>query len=116
MLQAHQAPAVLCRQACDPLPLLYSRAQSPLKAVLPQVVNQHLLADLTRAGLWTRDLKNELVAANGSVQVRCQPLHLTVVPIHRVPLDICDDQWWRACARLRKRTAWTAAAPCRQGT
>ncbi len=33
------------------------------------VVNQHLLADLTRAGLWTRDLKNELVAANGSVQV-----------------------------------------------
>mmetsp|Transcript_15211 Transcript_15211/g.45878 ORF Transcript_15211/g.45878 Transcript_15211/m.45878 type:complete len:868 (+) Transcript_15211:136-2739(+) len=32
------------------------------------VVNQHLLADLTRAGLWTRDLKNELVAANGSVQ------------------------------------------------
>ena len=34
------------------------------------VVNQHLLADLTRAGLWTRDLKNELVAANGSVAVR----------------------------------------------
>ncbi len=34
------------------------------------VVNQHLLADLTRAGLWTRDLKNELVAANGSVSVR----------------------------------------------
>lgn len=39
---------------------------------MPQVVNQHLLSDLTRAGLWTRDLKNELVAANGSVQVRCR--------------------------------------------
>ena len=34
------------------------------------VVNQHLLVDLVRLGLWTPDLKNELVAANGSVQVR----------------------------------------------
>ena len=33
------------------------------------VVNQHLLMDLTRIGLWSPDLKNELVAANGSVQV-----------------------------------------------
>lgn len=33
------------------------------------VVNQHLLADLSRAGLWNRDFKNELVAASGSVQV-----------------------------------------------
>ena len=33
------------------------------------VVNQHLLMDLTRLGLWSADLKNELVAANGSVQV-----------------------------------------------
>ena len=33
------------------------------------VVNQHLLMDLTRLGLWSPDLKNELVAANGSVQV-----------------------------------------------
>ena len=35
------------------------------------VVNQHLLMDLTRLGLWNPDLKNELVAANGSVQVGC---------------------------------------------
>ena len=35
------------------------------------VVNQHLLMDLTRLGLWTPDLKNELVAANGSVQACC---------------------------------------------
>eukprot|EP00884_Botryococcus_braunii_P001969 jgi/Botrbrau1/11773/Bobra.0195s0098.1 len=32
------------------------------------VVNQHLLMDLTKLGLWSADLKNELVAANGSVQ------------------------------------------------
>ena len=34
------------------------------------VVNQHLLSDLTALGLWSADTKNELVAANGSVQVR----------------------------------------------
>ena len=31
------------------------------------VVNQHLLTDLTRLGLWSADVKNQLVAANGSV-------------------------------------------------
>lgn len=31
------------------------------------IVNQHLLHDLNRLGLWSPDLKNELVAANGSV-------------------------------------------------
>jgi ribonucleotide reductase alpha subunit len=36
------------------------------------VVNQHLLHDLTSLRQWSPDLKNELVAANGSVQV--QPL------------------------------------------
>lgn len=43
------------------------------------VVNQHLLADLTQLGLWNPMLKNELVAANGSVQVRHQACS-TVVP------------------------------------
>lgn len=32
------------------------------------VVNQHLLDDLTRLGLWNPALKNELIAANGSIQ------------------------------------------------
>lgn len=32
------------------------------------VVNQHLLQDLTKLGLWDAEMKNELVAANGSVQ------------------------------------------------
>jgi hypothetical protein len=40
------------------------------------VVNQHLLMDLTSLGFWSADLKNELVAANGSVQV---PLHSCVI-------------------------------------
>jgi ribonucleoside-diphosphate reductase subunit M1 len=31
------------------------------------VVNQHLLHDLTELGMWTPALKNELIAANGSV-------------------------------------------------
>jgi len=31
------------------------------------VVNQHLLSDLVDLGLWNKDLKNELIAANGSV-------------------------------------------------
>eukprot|EP00899_Mesostigma_viride_P015048 jgi/Mesvir1/23544/Mv18244-RA.3 len=32
------------------------------------VVNNHLLADLTHLGLWTPELKNALIAHNGSVQ------------------------------------------------
>ena len=37
------------------------------------VVNQHLLHDLTSLGLWSPEIKNQLVAANGSVQVRSLP-------------------------------------------
>lgn len=32
------------------------------------VVNQHLLRDLVRLGIWNESLKNKLIAANGSVQ------------------------------------------------
>lgn len=32
------------------------------------VVNQHLLRDLVRLGIWNEGLKNKLIAANGSVQ------------------------------------------------
>merc|ERR1719476_1087419 len=32
------------------------------------VVNNHLLMDLIKAGLWNNILKNKLIAANGSVQ------------------------------------------------
>ena len=33
-----------------------------------QVVNQHLLRDLTELDLWDDDMKNDLIAANGSIQ------------------------------------------------
>ena len=33
-----------------------------------QVVNQHLLRDLTELGIWSEELKNEIISANGSVQ------------------------------------------------
>ena len=32
------------------------------------IVNKHLLRDLTRLGLWDEDMKNQLIAANGSIQ------------------------------------------------
>ncbi|MBM71181.1 MAG: ribonucleoside-diphosphate reductase subunit alpha [Crocinitomicaceae bacterium] len=32
------------------------------------VVNKHLLRDLTKLGLWNEDMKNRLIAANGSIQ------------------------------------------------
>jgi len=33
-----------------------------------QVVNQHLLRDLTELDVWSEDLKNEIISANGSIQ------------------------------------------------
>ncbi|CAG5126241.1 unnamed protein product [Candidula unifasciata] len=33
-----------------------------------QIVNQHLLKDLTEQGLWNEDVKNQLIAAGGSIQ------------------------------------------------
>ncbi|CAG0897349.1 unnamed protein product [Darwinula stevensoni] len=33
-----------------------------------QIVNQHLLKDLTDLGIWSEDMKNQLIAANGSIQ------------------------------------------------
>jgi len=39
-----------------------------------QVVNQHLLRDLTELGVWSDDIKNEIISANGSIQnVECIP-------------------------------------------
>ncbi|KAH9492642.1 Ribonucleoside-diphosphate reductase large subunit [Bulinus truncatus] len=33
-----------------------------------QIVNQHLLKDLTDRGLWNEDVKNQIIAAGGSIQ------------------------------------------------
>jgi len=62
------------------------------------VVNQHLLSDLTRLGGWDADMKNELVAANGSVQdldiaEELKPLYKTVWEIkQRVLVDMAADR------------------------
>jgi hypothetical protein len=37
------------------------------------MVNPHLLKDLTERALWNDDMKNQLIANNGSVQVMTQP-------------------------------------------
>lgn len=34
-----------------------------------QVVNHHLLNDLTELGLWNDDMKNEIISQGGSIQV-----------------------------------------------
>lgn len=34
-----------------------------------QIVNPHLMKDLTEQGLWNEDMKNQLIAHNGSIQV-----------------------------------------------
>ena len=59
------------------------------------VVNQHLLMDLTRLGLWDPALKNELVAANGSVQVCLYAWTLGFRP----PMQACE------CAGCRRPSA-----------
>lgn len=62
------------------------------------VVNQHLLTDLTRLGLWSADVKNELVAANGSVAdldipADLKDLYKTVWEIRqRVLVDMAADR------------------------
>ena len=35
-----------------------------------QVVNKHLLRDLSDLGIWNDEMRNQLIAHNGSVQVR----------------------------------------------
>jgi ribonucleotide reductase alpha subunit len=35
-----------------------------------QTVNQHLVQDLVNLGLWNDDMRNEIVALNGSIQVK----------------------------------------------
>ena len=63
------------------------------------VVNQHLLTDLTRLGLWSADVKNQLVAANGSVAdlpdvpAALKDLYKTVWEIkQRVLVDMAADR------------------------
>jgi len=56
-----------------------------------QVVNKHLLKDLTQLNLWTDDMKNTLIAHNGSVQ-----------KIPEIPADI----------KALYKTAWEIKQKC----
>lgn len=62
------------------------------------VVNQHLLSDLTELGLWDPELKNELIANNGSVQDleipdNLKDIYKTVWEIkQRVLVDMAADR------------------------
>jgi len=40
-----------------------------------QIVNQHLLKDLTELGLWNDDMKHKMIAHNGSIQVTNTTVH-----------------------------------------
>ena len=54
-----------------------------------QVVNQHLLKDLSDRGLWNDDLKNEIIAQNGSIQVRANLNKIKIVIKVVLGVDCC---------------------------
>jgi len=64
-----------------------------------QIVNPHLLKDLTELGLWNAEMKNQLIAANGSVQNikgipdEIKALYKTVWEIsQKVVIDMAADR------------------------
>lgn len=64
-----------------------------------QIVNPHLLKDLTERNLWNTEIKNSLIAANGSVQNITEipddikALYKTVWEIsQRVIIDMAADR------------------------
>jgi len=63
------------------------------------VVNPHLLKDLTERGLWNPDMKNKMIAANGSVQnideipAEIKALYKTVWELsQKVIIDMAADR------------------------
>ncbi|MBS1566880.1 MAG: ribonucleoside-diphosphate reductase subunit alpha [Bacteroidetes bacterium] len=68
------------------------------------VVNKHLLRDLVQLGLWTDDIKNKIIAANGSVQrideipADLKELYKTVWEIkQRILIDMASDRGAYIC-------------------
>ncbi len=61
------------------------------------VVNKHLLMDLVRLGLWTNDMKNKIIASNGSVQ-----------SIPEIPEDI--KELYKTVWEIKQRTIIDMAA------
>jgi ribonucleoside-diphosphate reductase alpha chain len=61
------------------------------------VVNKHLLVDLVRLGLWNNDMKNKIIAANGSIQ-----------HIREIPQEIKD--LYKTVWEIKQRTIIDMAA------
>jgi len=61
------------------------------------VVNQHLLRDLMARGLWTEEIRNQIIAHNGSVQA-----------IPEVPADL--KSLYRTCWEMKMRSLIDMAA------
>ena len=54
-------------RVCEPPPDGPDRHELP---VIPrQIVNHHLMRDLTDMNLWDEDMKNQMISAGGSIQV-----------------------------------------------
>ena len=83
------------------------------------VVNKHLLRDLTKLGLWDDDMKNRLIAANGSIQnINEIPENLKVlyrtaweIP-QRAILDMAADRGAYIAKASRSTSSWrTSTTP-----
>ena len=46
-----------------------------------QVINQHLLRDLTDLGVWSTDVKQQMIADNGSIQKIQVLLRKVIIPL-----------------------------------
>ncbi|KAJ1339413.1 ribonucleoside-diphosphate reductase large subunit [Batrachochytrium salamandrivorans] len=64
-----------------------------------QIVNQHLLKDLTELGLWNESMKNRIISANGSIQnipsipAQLKAIYKTVWEIsQKVIIDMAADR------------------------
>lgn len=55
---------------CNPLQALLLFILSHFSSFSFQIVNPHLLKDLTERGLWNEEMKNQIIACNGSIQVQ----------------------------------------------
>ena len=62
-----------------------------------QVVNQHLLKDLVELGIWSDDIKNEIISFNGSIQ-----------HIPEIPADI--KQLYKTVWEISQKTVIRQAA------
>ena len=68
------------------------------------VVNKHLLRDLTKLGLWDDDMKNRLIAANGSIQnIPEIPENLKV--LYRTAWESPSSRWRPTAGRTSARAS-----------